>query len=279
MDPFEHFPAEVVEMILSHLRGRDLINCLFVSPHWNFFIESSSIFVDKFTMVLTSDCLVEDCQEILLKKKKWKSIKICDVNFSATSDVLKLLENVKSTMEHLELVDVYVLRGEDLGSCFNFKHLKSLTFWFCDEQLCLDLIEQNNSSLESLDLGYSGCPLTCVIDSLKQLRSLKTLKLSSDLFYCFLSKNFDDFPFHLDEFSLLKINLDIRSYGSQGDKLIKFLRTQANSIEKLHIEANFGTVVKKFALEMKGLKELRMMRRYWTKTDPPTGTLARLNLK
>lgn len=180
MDPIEHLPAEVVEMILSHLRGRDLIDCLFVSPDWNSFIESSSVFVEKLTMVLTSDCLADDCQEILLSKKKWKSIKICDVKFSATSDVSKLLENVKSTIEHLELADVYLSSREDQGTCFNFKFLKSLTFWFCDEQLCVDLIEQNKSSLEYLDLGYSGCPRSCIIDILKELRSLKTLKLASD---------------------------------------------------------------------------------------------------
>lgn len=262
MDPVEDFPAEVFEMIMSQLTGKDLVHCLLVSRDWNSVIRSSLTAMKKLKLVLTSDCKCSAlrCEGISIMNEKWKSIQIVDVNFPSPSDVSNILEKVESTVEHLELVDVYVGNREGQRSIFNFKHLKSLKFWFCDARLCYDLINQN-LLVESLDLGYSGRNVdkSGIIQILKQLPRLKQLNLASEFFYDFLNTNFDDFPFHLEKFSLTKTNLDfMECHLSKTEKLLMFLKTQANSLKELHIGVKFEVEVLQFALKMKSLKKLRI---------------------
>lgn len=270
-DPTEKVPFEIMEKIFEHLPSADLRNCAMVNHKWKREIVTSSKFMKNFKlaiknvwehMTLQEASKIVDSREytsvridkcsamssllpMLLKSgHKWKVVSINFVEFKTLSSFVDLMAVIADSVEKLELFGIVIKKYDAIERVLKFPSLKSLTFSWSD--IMLFSIFHHCTVLKSLEMyapkgkyhGDGG--IRDVLVSMENFKTLRRLHFDRQ----WLDQIFDQ-PIEMSNFPLRIEDLSISNYNSVYSGLVhpnfaRFLQTQSNSIQKLHLGDNLG---------------------------------------
>lgn len=279
IDPVENLPVEVTEEIFGYLKGNELLKASLVCQSWNSFIGSSPTCMRKLSLVMKGETrrfTAEDKEALLTSSRQyqniyisnatqvvsfvidvmnashsWKSVKIFGTRFQSTA-VVNFLNAFESTVEHFELTNLQV-DTDDLQTDFTWKRLQHLAFW-CSENFGLFKECRLLNSLILFHPQDNWKESTLIIDLLNQQKMLKSLCCTSEWARVILS-DIEGFPFNLEK---LSVTISLQKQPTIEEKLLRFLRSQENSINELDLGDWFGVSVLQHAFELKKLKKLRI---------------------
>lgn len=306
-------PDEVLEIIFSHLNGKDVKKAMLVSSKWNEIISRSAKCLKKLklTMTDTKDQFVKDSQKLLRSTRKYqnisihdgkenmeliykivnakksltflKSVEIHNTKFRDPSKFLKFIEVFEPSVEHLSLHGVTIEKSKDYDIDFEFENLKSVQICYCDQSIFLNILI-NCANLESLSIGNSKVKPSDpsdIISMLQRCKNLKQLHLNTETFSEIFSTDISEMPFNLVDLSVLNYGIKI-DIEKTSENFRKFLQAQSKSIKKIHLGDFFGIKILKFVFGMKSLKSLKMLHLPLIRWEPmilkPSATIETLDI-
>jgi hypothetical protein len=290
LDPTQNFPAEVIEMIFNHFRGKELLKRSTVSWFWNNYIGKSKKCMAKLELRIGSDTynkfneaakkslvisrshqniriseatkLYNYILDILSSKKDWKSLTIIDTEFVSTSSFMKFLKTIEETVETLKLYRVTIKQHEETNIYFEFKKLKSLTISGCTDVIFVDVFYKC-PALNILEIYNPPTTIKTplnIVNMLKCHEGVKTFKTDGKWFNFIFALNVNDqvseLPFKLIELSISGCGILIKTID---DIFLNFLKAQ-QFLETLYLGDCLGCDIKvlKAALELRALKTLNL---------------------
>lgn len=291
LNPTEHFPNEVVEMIFNHFRGKELLKNSTVNWFWNDHIGASKKCTKKMELRIGSDRysnfddkernalvisrmhqnirvsqatdMYDYVFDIMSSLSEWNSVTIVDTEFASTSSFIKILETFEGTVETLKLYRVLIKEHEEIERILEFKELKSLTISGCSEFIFTDIFLQC-PALKSLEIFNPENTIknpSKIHEMLKCHEGITNFNIDGKWFnFIFGLDNYEDFPefpFQLKELSIYGSGLLIKMFD---DIFINFLESQP-AIKTLYLGDCLGCEVQVIiaALKLKTLKTLSLL--------------------
>lgn len=290
MDPTEFFSSEVVEMIFSHLRGRELASATLVSPAWNNHIGSSLVCMNKLTLKIFCEdhhgpALAKAATRYTRSRKyqhvriyrgekhcwncvlgimesgrNWRTVKISHLVFPSMASFIELYETFESTVQNFEVIETKLKTGnttvdiksvQDMSKIFKFSQLRKYSFKESDDMIAIDQIKCTTlRSLHFYNLFMIPNALS-IREMLKNQRDLKNLSFRFNDFHEIFQ--LENFPFRLEE-------LTIATYprGKEDvESIVHFLKGQSK-IKKLNLVGVMDQEIFTSAFGLKMLKEVKI---------------------
>lgn len=287
MNPTEIFPFEITEKIFGNLKGRDLKNCLLVSPKWNNQILTSRICMKKMSLKINDNWkdMTSDERDNMMKNRnyqhvkiseaaeisdslprlmgfghQWKSVCILNTEFSTTLKFIELVANIHGTVENLELYGIIFKKYyKGLVRSIPFSHLTTMTISKCEDGAFNNIFNDCpalNSLMMYQPIEYDETPFI-VFEMLQRLKSLKKFHFDRQWLDLIFNgnNNTKTFPFHLEDLSITNLNF-YRGLSRANSHFAQFLRSQSSDIKKLHLGDILGRdeEILKISYQMQHLK-------------------------
>lgn len=292
LDPLDYWPSSIIDCILQHLSGSEILSATKISRGWSKFIENSM--VSWKNLVVTIDR--SDGFEILVKSRrryrnikvvnsakpeairqivcnpfcKWSTVEIIRTKFHAENDVFMMIRDMAPSVErlNLSLVD-FSIPSSDQFSPPHFRKLRDLKllYQYSPKKVSpwLNRMFTKCPKLVSLNVT-NGCDQTIkqlMLDSI-ELRTLAIAGIFQDLDF------FKDLSIRMpSRLEVFEFN-DILS-SSQSDKNLRhfndFFKSQSKTLLKFQTDALIEPDELAAAFQMPNLQMLNVKSFHYQRED------------
>ncbi|CRK90322.1 CLUMA_CG004079, isoform A [Clunio marinus] len=291
-NPSTFFSPEIVELILQHLTGTELLTTSQVSSSFYDSIANSKPSMQKIKLKLSRSQISDDEKNILIKSKRkyenieiekfshlidvtreilkvprrqWKFVSFRGIDFESISDVNDVFSEFKSTIEELRMDQFYIRnvpKGFKYSSLLLFPKLHTMEARCCQAFLFHETFI-NCQSLECFIIKSGSAISTSAVEAIKNLletnTNLKILGIHFNVFNLLFHEGvLNHVKFKLTEFHAKDLYRTPIFYDQQKKNLKRFLKGQIMTLESVSIGDWMGIDVVKLIFLFPRLKNLTL---------------------
>lgn len=280
-NPLKYWPEGVIDGLLQHLSGKELIQASEVCTSWWDFIGASSRCMKKIKLALRPSSLgatkrafeitrryenleaedshfISAVRKILnIRKGHWKCIKLSKMVFDDPSSIQRIVNIIDKTVVELRLVEIYVL-GCDVIVNLTLPRVKHLEMVVCNYMYLFfrktTFVVNACESLESLRFYFPGVSVMNQRQLLIANKNLKTLELSAQS-ESFFNGLHEVVKFELEHFSM---RFSCEDNSQWKPRLNQFLMAQSPHISSISLYGWINADILKTILRMPQIKTFQL---------------------